>query len=193
MQHLPKVYIAGPDVFSPEWSKFATDVKNLCLKRQLEPLFPDPVDFDPCAPDIPGLTVKGTPEQATAIFKTCVELIQQADFIAANISLFRGPAVDSGTAFEMGYAFALGKPIVVYTKSINIPENHDDMKRLRTKHGAYLCRNGYVVERFGLAANVMVDRACQTVYSGTIQQALDHIARLAKNRDKKHSTEEYAR
>jgi nucleoside 2-deoxyribosyltransferase len=183
-QRLPKVYIAGPDVFRPDWPAFASSVKELCRSKNLFPLFPVPVDFNPCAPGISGLTEPGTPEQATPIFKTCIDLIKQTDFVAANISSFRGTEPDGGTVFEIGYAFALGKPIVGYTRNRELPENRPEMKKNKTETGAFLCPDSYVVERFGLAANVMVDRACQIVCRD-INKALEQIAQLVKRQKQK--------
>ena len=45
----------------------------------------------------------------TKVFDTCVRSIDRAD---AVIAILDGPDVDSGTAFEIGYAFARSKPII---------------------------------------------------------------------------------
>src|SRR5690606_39043377 len=37
------------------------------------------------------------------------------DLIIANMTPFRGPGMDAGTAFEMGFMRALGKPVLGYT------------------------------------------------------------------------------
>ena len=43
------------------------------------------------------------------LFEKCTEAVRSADVIVACLD---GPDVDSGVAFEMGYAHALGKPVV---------------------------------------------------------------------------------
>ncbi len=43
------------------------------------------------------------------LFKRCVEAVKAADIVVA---LLDGPDTDSGVAFEMGYAYALGIPVV---------------------------------------------------------------------------------
>jgi nucleoside 2-deoxyribosyltransferase len=43
------------------------------------------------------------------IFASCLEQIRAADVVVA---IFDGTDVDSGTAFECGYAYAIGKPII---------------------------------------------------------------------------------
>lgn len=48
-------------------------------------------------------------KQYGALFRMCVEGIDSADAVLAIID---GVEVDSGTAWEMGYAYAKGKPVV---------------------------------------------------------------------------------
>ena len=43
-------------------------------------------------------------------------MIQRADLVMANLNPFRGAEPDSGTAFEVGYAIACGKPVWAYTE-----------------------------------------------------------------------------
>ena len=59
---------------------------------------------------------KFTPVHSNLIFKSNVNLIKQCDIIIANIIPFRGACIDDGTAWEIGYGFALGKKIYGYTK-----------------------------------------------------------------------------
>jgi len=51
----------------------------------------------------------GTPAWSAAIFKLDREAIEQADRM---VMLYHGAYSDSGTAWECGCAFALGKPVV---------------------------------------------------------------------------------
>lgn len=44
-----------------------------------------------------------------ALFRMCVEGIDTAD---AVVALFEGDEIDSGTAWEVGYAYAKGKPVI---------------------------------------------------------------------------------
>ena len=41
--------------------------------------------------------------------------------VVANVEAFRGTCVDDGTAFELGFAFAKSKRIVVYTPEPDTP------------------------------------------------------------------------
>ena len=53
-------------------------------------------------------------EQAAWIYRANIGLIERADAVLANLNFFRGAEPDSGTAFEVGYATALGKPVYGY-------------------------------------------------------------------------------
>ena len=54
------------------------------------------------------------PETALKIFHANVKLMQQSDLVIANMTRFRGPSMDVGTAFEMGFMYASGKPVFGY-------------------------------------------------------------------------------
>ncbi|MGE0723852.1 MAG: nucleoside 2-deoxyribosyltransferase, partial [Alphaproteobacteria bacterium] len=76
----------------------------------------------------------------------------------ANLTPFRGPGADPGTAFEVGYMTALGKPAFGYT-------NTPGSTRARIQRGGAAARgadgiwrdaDGIQVEDFGLAENLML-------------------------------------
>ncbi|WP_447531990.1 nucleoside 2-deoxyribosyltransferase, partial [Pseudomonas aeruginosa] len=48
------------------------------------------------------------------IYRAHIGLIERADAVLAPRNCFRGAAPDSGTAFEVGYATALGQPVYGY-------------------------------------------------------------------------------
>jgi nucleoside 2-deoxyribosyltransferase len=54
---------------------------------------------------------RATRGSAKAIFQSCVKGIVWADAVVACMD---GPDPDSGTAWEVGYAYAKGKPIICY-------------------------------------------------------------------------------
>jgi nucleoside 2-deoxyribosyltransferase len=57
------------------------------------------------------------PKTARAIFEMDVAAIDAADMVVACMD---GPDPDSGTAWECGYAFAKGKPIVCYRTDFRV-------------------------------------------------------------------------
>ncbi len=94
------VYLAAP-LFSQAERRW-----NRRLADRLRTLLPCtvilPQEFAAGAP-------LGSPEHYAAIFRQCLEGVYQADLLVAVLD---GPDADSGTAFEMGVAHALGKPII---------------------------------------------------------------------------------
>jgi len=81
--------------------------------------------------------------------------------VIANLSPFRGAEVDTGTAFEVGYACALQKPTVGFILDIEPIENRVDRlfgPLMKTESGAFALRDrdGFGVEAFGLSANLMI-------------------------------------
>lgn len=54
------------------------------------------------------LPQRDCPQDEEKIFSSCLDALQRSRYIVANLS---GVDSDSGTAFEVGYAYALGKPI----------------------------------------------------------------------------------
>lgn len=96
-----KIYLAGPDVFrrNPE----ATFNKHKAFAIPFGGTGLSPFDSE-------------AKEESTAtdIFKANVKLINECDLVIANLEPFRGPNVDDGTAWEIGYAYGLGKKIYGY-------------------------------------------------------------------------------
>jgi nucleoside 2-deoxyribosyltransferase len=102
-----RVYLAGPDVFFKDSAARADELKRLCVAEGLVGLFP--LDVPLKLDKLPG------PERARIIFETNVGLIRSCQGVLANMTPFRGPSADVGTAWEMGFAYGLGLPVVGYT------------------------------------------------------------------------------
>lgn len=160
---MKSVYLAGPDVFLPEAGQLAQTQKALCRKHGFEPLHP----FDQATLSSPD------------IFRTNIDMIRHADAVLANLDPFRGPEVDSGTAFEIGFAAALGKIIIGY---VSRPENL--MQRVERLHGSlrydapaglWRDRDGNLVEDFGHAVNLMLAESCTSIVVGGLEDALTRL------------------
>ena len=147
------IYLAGFDVFRPDAVAHGERLKALCAQAGHRGFYP----LDHALPAGPT-----RPAAARWIYQSNCALIRQADAVLANLNNFRGHEPDSGTAFEVGYAAALGKPVVGYI---------DDARPLREQLGATLDALGYEVEDFGLARNLML--ACgATLVQGDAEAAL---------------------
>lgn len=108
-----EIYLAGPEVFLPEPVQAGEEKKSRIEQLveendwpfDLKGLYPLDNEIADFAPDF---------DTGIRIFQANIDLMDQADFIVANMVRFRGPSMDVGTAFEMGYVFGLDKPIFAY-------------------------------------------------------------------------------
>ena len=151
----PRIYLAGPEVFSRERSEVFRRKKELCAAYGFEGV--SPLDAGPTFEDLPPRS------QGYRISNVNEHLISSCDVLLANITPFRGPSADVGTAFEMGFARALGKPVLAYT---NVGGNFQERTLAFLSHGAARRETGSVeepqqmaVESFDLVDNLMLDGA----------------------------------
>lgn len=135
-----KIYMAGPDVFHPQAREIGAVFRTWGRDNNVDTLYP----FNPSGLD-----------DATEIYENCIRMLEQADAVVANISPFRGVHMDPGTAFEIGYARAKGKPVYLYSNYL---------KSLRSRVGAATDAGGYEVEDFGLVENLMITPPGQRVF-----------------------------
>ena len=112
-QTVRRIYLAGPEVFLPD--PFAAGearkarIAELSRRNdwpfELVGLYPLDVAIPDFRPDF---------DTGIRIYHANIELMDRADAVAANMVRFRGPSMDVGTAFEMGYMRGLGKPVFAY-------------------------------------------------------------------------------
>lgn len=147
----PRVYLAGPEVFLPDAIAVGQEKCRLAAEVGLEGVFP----LD-AALDLTGLTKL---EQARRISLANEGLIRSCDALIANLTPFRGVSVDAGTAFEMGFMRALGRPVAGYS---NVSEDYATRSRA-FRSGA---RNpgdcdgpDVAIEDFELGENLMLEIA----------------------------------
>ncbi len=147
-----RAYLAGPEVFLPDAAKIGAAKKAVCARHGLEGVFP--------LDDHPDLESMGAAQRARAIYLTCRKLMDRCDLLIANMTPFRGPSADVGTAFEMGYMRGRGRPVFGYSNSHEtyaerILAQMGDLE-LRQKGGALVVGDGLAVENFELSDNLML-------------------------------------
>lgn len=156
---MKKIYLAGPDVFFPDIAERAEQHKQICRDLGFEPLHPV---------DQPVL-------QAQEIYRGNIDMLRKADAVVANLNPFRGPEVDSGTAFEVGYAIALNKPVVGYIDKRSTVRAHVAAALGPLVYDEDLCvwrdTDNNLVEDFGLPVNLMLAIPC-TIVIGDLTDAL---------------------
>lgn len=174
-----RVYLAGPDCFRENSLGIYARKKDLCKAYGLEGMAPLDNELD----DGDNLFF-----EAAHIRKGNIEMIHKADIIIAEISPFRGPGMDAGTAFEIGYAQALSKKVIMYSN-----ESQSRYKdRVNDWHNlsGIEYRTSFVefpsVEDFQLTDNLMIalcEDDMMPVFSTFHEAVLALALRLEKNRD----------
>ena len=143
-----KIYLAGPDVFLPDPLKIAEAKKKICANYGFTGIFP--------LDNVLDLSNLSLFESGVKIYQNNTKLMDNCDLIVANMTPFRGPSMDVGTAFELGYMAAQGKPIFAYT-------NDDRLYSDRvTKIKPDLDANGMSIELFQMHDNLMSEGAIVT-------------------------------
>lgn len=195
----PRIYLAGPDVFLDNATEHAKKLKSICSSFGFEGVFPLDVSFKcvPCEgegsihvptaqPEYQACSnCNGTGSLATAekIFKANVELIRSCQGVLANMQPFRGPSMDVGTGWEMGFAYALGLPIVGYSPDQR--EYFDRVRQYRTYTKGVSPPDPFfdptMVEDFKLHDNLMLD-CSTTIITNTFERAAEHMSVLLKAR-----------
>lgn len=99
---MTKIYLAGP-LFSLAEQAFNTDLARFLESEGFEVWLPQ--EHEP------------RHKTAGAIFAMDVEAVDWADMVVACMD---GPDPDSGTAWECGYAYGKGKPIVCYRTDFRV-------------------------------------------------------------------------
>ncbi len=148
-----RIYLAGPEVFLANAKETGEQKKALCKKYGFEGVFPLDVEVDTKG--------KAPKEVGLCISEINEGLIKSCKIVIANITPFRGPSADVGTAYEMGFAHALGKLVLAYTnmalsftertiEALNDQVNRSDDGRLRDPQGMF-------IEENRLTDNLMID------------------------------------
>jgi nucleoside 2-deoxyribosyltransferase len=112
------IYLAGPDVFKRDAIEYFKNLKEISKKYNHVGMAPSDNIKEILSQD----------NAATKIFFRNVEMIDNCDVVIANLEPFRGPNVDDGTAFEIGYGFAKGKLVYGYME-----HSHKELKDITSE------------------------------------------------------------
>jgi nucleoside 2-deoxyribosyltransferase len=150
-----RVYLAGPEVFLPNALDMGARKRAVCAEFGLDGVFP----LDGVL-ELDGLEPR---RQGRAIYQTNVDLIRSCDLLIANLTPFRGVSADVGTAFELGFMAALGKPVLAYSNSSQSfrarLECHYDGLIHQRKDGQLAGPDDLAIEDFDMADNLMLHGA----------------------------------
>jgi nucleoside 2-deoxyribosyltransferase len=154
-----KVYLAGPEVFLRDAKAAGAAKVAICARYGLEGVYPLDVDLD-----FSGLSSVGI---GYAIFRANETLLDGCNALIANLTPFRGPGMDSGTAYEIGYMRGKSRLVFGYTNSQFAYFDRVGKWRRGKLHRragadplmAYEDADGLAVEQFGFTDNLMIDSA----------------------------------
>jgi nucleoside 2-deoxyribosyltransferase len=170
-----KVYLAGPDCFAKDASERYDAMKAKATSAGMDAISPLDSEVDIHSPDI-----------LKTIFRINIQDIEEADVVLANVEAFRGTCVDDGTAFELGYAFARAKKLMVYTPDSATPMKHRIAKELSTK-GEWLKKDEFPrMEDFPGCqnpgpVNLMITEAVRSTEGGVIAKSFDECIDLLES------------
>jgi nucleoside 2-deoxyribosyltransferase len=151
----PRVYLAGPAVFRSDATSYGEALKAKCERAGLAGCFPL---------DIVGEQTSAR-RLAQSIHRANIKLIDSACAIVADISPFRGPNMDPGTAWEIGYGVAKGLRIFAWSA-----DRADILTRTRRAEGLgagsdrAVDQDGLNIENFGLIENLMIAVSCASIH-----------------------------
>ena len=155
----PRIYLAGPEVFLPDPIAAGRRKQALCETHGFVGAYPLDAQLDLAAFD--------KAEAARRISLANEALMRSCDLLIANCTPFRGVSMDVGTAFEVGYMRALGRPVLGYTNTPLDLSERSAMGRTRIDLPFDSDAEGVEIENFGLAENLMIEIAI-TESGGTL-------------------------
>lgn len=172
MKSTPSIYLAGPTVFLRDSNRAFEQYEAWCCARNLRALRPaEPFDEN-------GQMLQGT-AAARYLFLRNTARIRSPHGVLADWRAFRGDLEpDSGTVFEVGFAYALGKPVAALTA-----DDRDWGSRIRAvcgvgepnaSGGEMDARYDRLIEDFGGPLNLMLSQSCQVFTEP--RNALDWLA-----------------
>lgn len=159
------IYLAGPDVFWPNATEIGAAKKQLCQQYGFQGHFPldTELNLEGLEPFAAGL----------AIYRANISLMDQCDMVIANMTPFRGPSMDVGTAFEMGYMAAQNKSVWGYTLDGRVYSDRVE--------GQETDAEGLIIEAFQMPDNLMMVGATEArggLISEHLPATLEHHLRL---------------
>ena len=114
-----------------------------------------------CFPLDASLDLAGLPkrDQARRISTANEAAIGSCAGLIANLTPFRGASVDAGTAFEVGFMRALGRPVLGYTNVVADYRRRIEAYRRASVPAADADAPDVAIEDYDLAENLMIEVA----------------------------------
>jgi nucleoside 2-deoxyribosyltransferase len=146
-----RLYLAGPEVFLPDALAVGRAKQELCARHGFDGVFPLDASLDRS-----GLAKR---EQARRISMANEAAMRSCDALIGNLTPFRGVSMDAGTAFEVGFMRALGRPVLGYTNVVADYRRRAEAYRKAGVSVADADAPDVAIEDFDLAENLMIEVA----------------------------------
>lgn len=166
---MQKIYIAGPDVFEKDSIEIGRRYVKLCEEYGYEGLYPldNVIDFNQDKQKI-----------AKDIFEANKKLIEQSDIVVANLNAFRGKEADSGTIWECGYGFGLGKKVYGYMNEVSDYVDQFQRDEKQSIDGIIYDKDGKVIEDFSHPINLMIACSVEEIIKGGFEEVLKKLSNI---------------
>jgi nucleoside 2-deoxyribosyltransferase len=176
MRRIATVYLSGPDQWAPEAADLMARKRHLVEAAGLEPL------------DGRGrfaIETENSEAAAREIYADALARLRRADVVIANVTPWRGTGCEPGTAFEAGFAAALGKPVFAY---MNVMSEEEAELRARvdllfgaqlSEDGAWRDADGAEIEDFGLPETLMLWAEARRLFVVVTPDPLGDVAGVA--------------
>ncbi len=163
---MKKIYIAGPDVFEKDSIEIGKMYSKLCNESGFIGLYPldNVIDFNQDKKSV-----------AKEIFEANKKLIEEADIVLANLNPFRGKEADSGTVWECGYAFALGKDVYAYMDDVSDYIDQFTQNEKQSINGVVYDKDMRAIEDFSHPINLMIACSVKQIIKGGFKEALEFL------------------
>jgi nucleoside 2-deoxyribosyltransferase len=153
MRRLATIYLSGPDQWAPEAPDLMARKRHMVEAAGLKPL-------DGRAQI--AIDTDNGEVAAREIYADALSRLRRSDAVIANLTPWRGVGCDPATAFEVGFAAALGKPVFAYMNVLS-EEEAELQGRVDLLFGAQLGEDGLwrdpdgaQIEDFGLPESLML-------------------------------------
>jgi len=148
-----RIYLAGPEVFLADTHEIGARKRAICARHGLVGVYPADEEclLDPTLPPS---------EQRLAIIQAMERAMRRCHVMIVNLTPFRGPSADVGSAYEMGFMRALGRPVFAYSNDARpfldrVAACCGEALRRRPT-GEYEDPDGMAIEPFVLHDNLML-------------------------------------
>jgi nucleoside 2-deoxyribosyltransferase len=148
-----RIYLAGPEVFLADTHEIGARKRAICARHGMLGVYPADEEclLDPTLPP---------PERGLAISLAMERTMRRCHAMIVNLTPFRGPSADVGSAYEMGFMRALGRPVFAYSNDarpfLDRVAAFCGSKLRRRPTGEHEDSDGMAIEPFALHDNLML-------------------------------------